>query len=174
MVVPAKFSLRYNRGMPTADNLIEDVTEDGFRVVRENRFDLLLNSYYMIFNQQLFNGSLPQVPVFWAKRITQPNGHGATAVYVPGDAKLKRRYIAIDDTLSGMFPLERLCLLHEMVHVKVGPDCGHGEEFVAEFRRVLDANKWEVMGCIDGPPPDAQNTQQTPETETTAVNPRVE
>jgi hypothetical protein len=95
-MVPSAFSLRYNRGMPTADDdVIEDVSEDGFRIVRENKFDLLLNSYYMIYNQQLFNGSLPQVPVFWAKRITQPNGCGATAVYVPGDAKLKRQYIAI-------------------------------------------------------------------------------
>jgi hypothetical protein len=123
--------------MPTADDVIEDVSEDGFRIVRENKFDLLLNSYYMTYNQQLFNGSLPQVPVFWAKRITQPNGCGASAVYVPGDAKLKCRYIAINHTL-GMSPLERLCLLHEMVHVKVGPDCCHGEEFVVEFRRVLE------------------------------------
>lgn len=66
---------------------------------------------------------------------------------------LKHRYIAIDDTLSGMFPLERLCLLHEMVHVKVGPEFGHGEEFITEFKRVLDANKWEVMGCVDSTPP---------------------
>jgi hypothetical protein len=61
-----------------------------------------------------------------------------------------------------------------MVHVKLGPDCGHGEEFVAEFRRVLDANKWEVMGCTDGSPPNVENTQPTLETETTAVNPRIE
>ncbi len=70
---------------------------------------------------------------------------------------VKHPYIAIDDQLSGMFPLERLCLLHEMVHVRVGPDNGHGQEFIAEFRCVLDANKWEVMGCMDSSP-------QTPKT----------
>jgi hypothetical protein len=113
---------------------------------------MLLNAYYMIYNKQYFDGSLPVIPVCWAKRITLPDGHGANAVYVPGDALLKRHYIAIDDTLSGMFPLERLCLLHEMVHVKVGPESGHDEQFIAEFKRVLDANKWELMGCIDSAP----------------------
>jgi hypothetical protein len=36
--------------------------------------------------------------------------------------------------------------------VKLGPESGHGEDFIAEFKRVLDANKWEVLGCIDAPP----------------------
>jgi hypothetical protein len=39
-----------------------------------------------------------------------------------------------------------------MVHVKLDRVYdGHGEPFINEFRRVLDANKWEVMGCIDEP-----------------------
>jgi hypothetical protein len=95
---------------------------------------------------------VPQLSHVWARMITQPNGHRVNAVYVPGDAAVKRRYIALDDRLAAMFPLERLCLLHEMVHVMVGPECGHGEEFIAEFRRLLDTNKWEVVGCIGGPP----------------------
>ena len=136
----------------TPADLIEDVTEDGFRICRENKRDMLLEAYYMIYNKQCFGGSLPFVPVCWAKSITLPDGHRANAIYLPGDSLVKHRYIAIDDQLSGMFPLERLCLLHEMVHIRVGPDNGHGEEFIAEFRRVLDANKWEVMGCIDSSP----------------------
>ena len=130
-------------------DLVEDVTEDGWRISREDKRDMLLESYYVIYNKQCFNNSLPFVPVCWAKRITHPDGSRANAIFVPGDALLKRPYIAIDDTLSGMFPLERLCLLHEMVHVKLGPECGHGDDFIAEFKRVLDANKWEVMGCAD-------------------------
>jgi hypothetical protein len=133
-------------------DLIEDVTEDGWHISRDDKRDVLLEAYYTIYNTQCFNGSLPFVAVRWAKSIILPDGQRANAVYVPGDALLKRRYIAIDDTLSGMFPLERLCLLHEMVHVKLGPESGHGKDFIAEFRRVLDANKWEVMGCIDAPP----------------------
>jgi hypothetical protein len=130
-------------------DLIEDVTEDGFRICRENKRDMLLETYYMIYNRQCFGGSLPAVSVCWAKCITLPDGQRVSAIYVPGDSLIKRRYIAIDERLAGIVPLEQLCLLHEMVHVKVGPDLGHGEEFINEFRRVLDANKWEVMGCLD-------------------------
>jgi hypothetical protein len=48
-----------------------------------------------------------------------------------------------------MFPLERLCLLHEMVSVGIEPIGGHGEEFITEFKRVLDATGRDVMGCVD-------------------------
>jgi hypothetical protein len=132
-----------------------DLTEDvcnGWRILRENKLPGLLQMYYAMYNKQCFDGSLPFVAVIWAERITQPDGTPANAIYVPGDAALRRRYIAIDGRLSGMFPLERLCLLHEMIHVKLGPESGHGEDFIAEFKRVLDANKWEVMGCIDASP----------------------
>jgi hypothetical protein len=37
------------------------------------------------------------------------------------------------------------------LHVKLGPESGHGEDFVAEFKRVLDANKWEVMDALTLP-----------------------
>lgn len=80
------------------DDLIEDVSENGFRIIRENKRDMLLEAYYTIYNRQCFNSSLPFVPVCWAKRITLPDGDNANAVYVPGDALLKRRYIAIDET----------------------------------------------------------------------------
>jgi hypothetical protein len=134
------------------DELAEDVTEDGWRIFREKGRSALLEMHYTMYNRQCFNGTLPLIAVYWAKRISLPDGGHANSIYVPGDALVRGRYIAIDDTLSGMFPLERLCLLHEMVHVQLGPESGHGEDFIAEFKRVLDANKWEVMGCIDCPP----------------------
>jgi hypothetical protein len=40
-----------------------------------------------------------------------------------------------------------------MVHIKLGPEFGHREEFVAEFRRLFAANKWVLLGCIDSIPP---------------------
>jgi len=73
------------------------------------------------------------VPVCWAKSITSLTDTAANA-FTCRRLLVKHRYIAIDDQLSGMFPLERLCLLHEMVHIKVGPDNGHGEEFITEFK----------------------------------------
>jgi hypothetical protein len=135
----------------SSDDLVEDVTEDGFHIIRETAVDMLLWAYYTHYNQSYFNGSLPSMPLHWAKRIILPDGKHANALYVSEEAPVKRRYIAIDKTLSDMFPLERLCLLHEMVHVKVGPEVGHGEEFITEFKRVLDADKWAVMGCLDAP-----------------------
>jgi hypothetical protein len=78
------------------DDLIEDVTEDGFRILRKSKLSTLLQIHYEIYNKQCFDGQLPTVPVIWAKRITQPDGNRANAVYVSGDAVLRRRYIAID------------------------------------------------------------------------------
>jgi hypothetical protein len=137
--------------------LVEETTQDGYRIVREAQPDLLLGMYYAAYNQACFDGSLPDMPIFWAKVICSPKGNHPVGLYVPEeDAVIKRRYIVVDERLSSMFPLERLILLHEMVHVKLGPDIGHGEEFIAEFKRVLDATRWEEMGCIDSPDLQAQ------------------
>lgn len=132
-------------------NIVEEVTQDGFRILRESAEDMLLWAYYTHYNHMCFSGSLPPVPLYWAKSITLPDGGHANAVYVSEETPdgQKRRYIAVDEKLQSMFPLERLCLLHEMVHLKVP---GHADDFIAEFKRVLDANKWEVMGCIDALP----------------------
>jgi len=134
------------------DDLTEDVTQDGYRIVRKVGQDMNLLAYYTVYNQRCFNGSLPSVPIFWAKSISFPDGSQANALYVSEESPAKR-FIVLNEKLSDMFPLERLCLLHEMVHVKLEPISGHGEEFIAEFKRVLDANQWEVMGCIDSPMP---------------------
>ncbi len=133
--------------MTTTPDPIEDLTEDGFCIRHRNTRDMNLEQYYDIYNRQCFGGNLPFTPILWAESITEKDGNRANAIYVSGDSKLKKRYIAIDERLCGMFPLDRLCLLHEMVHVRLGPDSNHGEDFICEFRRVLDANKWEVMGC---------------------------
>src|ERR1700722_1838008 len=104
-----------------------DLTEDvcnGWRILRENKLPGLLQTYYAMYNKQCFDGSLPFVVVIWAERITQPDVTPANAIYVPGDAVLRRRYIAIDGLLSGMFPLERLCLLHEMIARQTRPRVG--------------------------------------------------
>jgi len=132
----------------TPADLIEDVTEDGCRICRENKRDMLLEQYYMIHNKQCFGGSLPFVPVCWAKSITLPDGHRANAIYLPGDSLVKHRYIAIDDQLSGMFPLERLCLLHEMVHIKVGPDNGHGKNSSPNSGACLTRTSGKLWGAL--------------------------
>jgi hypothetical protein len=158
----------------TGERPIEDVTDDGFRIRRENKRDMMLEFYYLHYNKQYFNGRLPFFPVFWAKSIKLPDGGHANALCVSADSSVKHGYIVIDETLSDMFPLERLCLLHEMVHVSIGPELGHGPEFIAEFKRVLDADKWNVMGCTDPNTPtpvgDDQNIPQSLEGEQFQVN----
>lgn len=134
--------------MATPD-VVEEVTQDGYSIVRETAQDMLLWAYYLHYNQKYFGGSLPSMPIFWAKSICTPDGSHANALYVSEDSPVKRRFIVVDEKLSGMLPLERLCLLHEMVHVKIEPISGDGEEFITEFKRALDADRWEVMGCID-------------------------
>jgi len=127
------------------------VTKDGYRIVREaGPPDFLLCAYYAGYNQRYFDGSLPEMLVFCAKTISLPDGKHPVALYVSEESPVKR-YIVLNEKLKDMFPLERLCLLHEMVHVKIEPISGHGEEFVAEFKRVLYASNWEEMGCIDTP-----------------------
>jgi hypothetical protein len=132
---------------------IEEVTADGWRIVRERGVDMILSAYYMSYNHQLFDKCLPEMDIFWASSIASPDGRHANALYISEESPVKRRYIVLDENLNSMFPLERLCLLHEMVHVRLEPISGHGDEFIAEFKRVLDANRWEVLGCIDEPMP---------------------
>lgn len=132
---------RYNPSMMASspDGLIGEMTQDGCRIVRKPRPDILLLAYYRCYNQQCFDGTFAPVPIFWAKSIFLPCGSRANGLYVYEESPTKR-YIVLDEKLSDMFPLERLCLLHEMVHLKIEPICGHGEEFVGEFKRVLDAS----------------------------------
>ncbi len=130
--------------------LREHVTQDGWHVVYDGRGDMLLWGHYTAYNHTCFDGSLPDLPLVWAKSITSPDGHRAHGLYISEESPVKRRYIAIDEKLSDLFGLERFCILHEMVHAKLDPIEGHGEEFLAELKRVLDAIKWEVL--IGGSP----------------------
>ncbi len=125
--------------------LLEKVTHDGWRIVYDGSLDMLLFGHYMAYNHACFGGSLPDIPLVWAKSISSPDGHHAHGLYVSEESPVKRRFIALDEKLIGMFGLERFCLLHEMVHAKLDPIDGHGEEFLAELKRVLDAIKWEVL-----------------------------
>jgi hypothetical protein len=138
---------------PSPRNLVEEVTQDGWHIVLEPKVDIILMTYYASYNERCFENKLPRMAIFWATSITSPAGDHANALYVSQESPVSRRYIVLDQKLNGMFPLERLCLLHEMVHVKLEPILGHGDEFIAEFKRVLDANRWEVLGCIDEPMP---------------------
>jgi hypothetical protein len=139
------------------EGYIAEVTLDGYRVVHDKNVASIMQIYYASFNKHCFNGELPTVPVCWAKHIQGPGGDFAhvNGVYVHdknAEGKTMRRFIAIDETFAGLPPLDRQILLHEMVHVKLdGIYDGHGEPFINEFRRVLDADKWGVMGCIDAP-----------------------
>jgi hypothetical protein len=132
--------------------LVEDHTEDGRCIVRELGPNFGLQRTYDSFNRQYFSNSLPRIRVFWAKSITYKDHDytsRANGIFVTPDSLIKQPYIAIDEALSNVSPFEYLCLLHEMVHVKLGADIEHGEEFIAELKRVLDANNWGLMGCLD-------------------------
>jgi hypothetical protein len=134
------------------DDFIEETTADGCRIVRATGQDLLLAFYFTHYNKRCFDNTLPDMPVFWAKSISRPDGSHPIALHVPQtESPIRRQYIVLHEKLAGMFPFERLTLLHEMVHAKLGDTVGHGEEFIAEFKRVLDATRWEEMGCIDSP-----------------------
>jgi hypothetical protein len=138
--------------MPEHSNVIADYTEDGRCIVRDVKPNYALQTAYDGFNRQYFNSRLPRIRVYWAKSITyKEHDHTSRAngIFVTPDSLVKHPYIAIDENLSKVSPFEYLCLLHEMVHVTLGADIEHGEEFVAELKRVLDANKWDLMGCLD-------------------------
>jgi hypothetical protein len=123
----------------------EHVTRDGWRIVYDGSLDPLLIRQYVAYNHTCFDGSLPEIPLVWAKSIRSPEGRHAHGLYVSEESPEKRRYIALDEKLSDMFGLERFCLLHEMVHAKLDPIPGHGDEFLSELKRVLDAIHWEVL-----------------------------
>jgi hypothetical protein len=52
--------------------------------------------------------------------------------------------IEIDRTLLGRGRFVRMILLHEMAHVELGPDVGHGRKFVRRLHRLVR------QGAYDG------------------------
>jgi hypothetical protein len=139
------------------DDYIEEVTTDGYNIVRKTGQDLLLAFYFADYNKRCFDNTLPGMPVFWAKSISYTDGSHPIGLHVPDtDSPIRRQYIVVHEKLAGMFPFERLTLLHEMVHANLGNAVGHGEEFIAEFKRVLDATRWAEIGCIDSPSSEVQ------------------
>jgi hypothetical protein len=125
--------------------LLEDETQGGWRIVYDRSRDPDLIRHYMEYDHACFDGSLPDIDLVWAKSIRSPEGQHAHGLYVSEESPERGRYIALDEKLSDMFGLERFCLLHEMVHAKLDPILGHGDEFLSELKRVLDAIHWEVL-----------------------------
>jgi len=111
---------------------------------------MLLTAFYFSYNKKYFDSGLPALNVYWASSIRFPDGHSANALFVPNEmSKDGRPFIVIREELQGLEPLPRQCILHEMVHVKVGGEHGHSKAFIDEFQRVLNLDGWEVMGCTD-------------------------
>jgi hypothetical protein len=132
----------------------EELTIGKARIRRAKGADRTLTMFYFRYNVEYFNGSLPQLRVHWADEI-EFEGDSVHALFVPEEQTPRQEsFIVISSKLKELDPFQYLCLLHEMVHVRLfGSVYGHPREFVEEFKRVLDENRWQVLSSLDEPLP---------------------
>jgi hypothetical protein len=131
----------------------EITTLDGCEIRRDRGYDPFT---YMAYNVKYFGGNLPNLPVYWASKILLPDKHSAIALFIPAKAASDGHpFIVLSEKLRDVSPLDGLSLIHEMVHVKMemmdqtGETSGHPEAFVQELQRVLNLDRWKLMGCDD-------------------------
>lgn len=86
-----------------------------------------LTRWYRTYNEKYFNNELPEdIKLLW-------ESHSEHLGTVRVDEKFE---IRINPVLAIIPPYARLCLLHEMVHVKLWPSIKHGSKFQAEMMRL--------------------------------------
>lgn len=104
-----------------------------------------LTRFYEVYNSIYFNGTLPKIKVYHRK--LKPKTYGWTAF----DVKSRRAvYIGVSETLhrQGWQCTELVTLLHEMVHVSMGPVSekeGHGKEFQKRKRKLIVAGAFDDL-----------------------------
>ena len=104
-----------------------------------------LTRFYEAYNTLYFNGKLPKLKIGYGR--VEPRTYGVTAF----DVKTRRAIcITISQTLhnQGWQCTELVTLLHEMVHVEMGPVSikeGHGKEFQRLKRRLIVAGAFDEL-----------------------------
>src|SRR6267143_4733405 len=121
-----------------------EIIADGGKIIFDDTEDILLVARFQHYNIYLFDGSLPETKIRWAKlqdAIGFCSQHGYLAD--KHDA-LDGPYIFLDqrfrDRSLGM--IADLVLLHEMCHFRVPK---HDAAFVKEFLLALQRSSWEPL-----------------------------
>ena len=103
-----------------------------------------LYRWYLKYNRLYFNGELPvDLLIYWEPSIPTDAGAETCPVYEVAAGKFK---ITMDPGIQALTKYWKICLLHEMYHVKLWakhPKHQHGKLFQEERRRV------EAMGAYD-------------------------
>jgi hypothetical protein len=128
---------------------MEIPTGDGGKITFEDNVDPLLLSTFERLNGQIFDGSLLETEIRWAK-INGPQGCSMYG-YLANEQQLSKPYLFVDERLRdrSLVLLAELTLIHEMCHFKVPT---HNAAFVKEFLRALQRVSWEplVGKCVAG------------------------
>lgn len=124
-------------------------TVDGGKITFEDNVDPLLLSTFERLNDQIFDRSLPETEIRWAK-ISGPLGCSMYG-YLANEQELSKTYLFVDERLRdrSLVLFAELTLIHEMCHFKVPT---HNAAFVKEFLRALQRVSWEplVGRCVTG------------------------
>jgi hypothetical protein len=96
----------------------EELTIGKARIRREKGADGTVTIFYFRYNVEYFNGNLPQLKVHWADEIFE--GDSVHALFVPEEQTPRQEsFIVISSKLKELDSFQHLCLLHEMVHVRL-------------------------------------------------------
>ncbi len=111
------------------------------RLIKPTKVSRYLTRFYEAYNTLYFNGKLPKLKVYYGR--LKRDVYGETAF----NAKNHRAaFITVNQKLhrQGWSCTEHVTLLHEMVHVSIGPTKdSHGKEFQKQKRRLIVAGAFD-------------------------------
>jgi predicted SprT family Zn-dependent metalloprotease len=96
-----------------------------------------ITEVYEEYNRQFFKGRLPKISVTY-RNIKENNAYTLFFASVPVEIVLNR-YLLRSARLS------RIVLVHEMAHISVGIECGHGPKFQKELRRLVKQGAYKGL-----------------------------
>lgn len=113
------------------------------KITFEDKVDSFLLERFDHFNDYVFERSLPDTEIRWAK-LSDAQGFCSMYGYLANHNELLKPYIFVDERLRDrtLALYAELTLLHEMCHFKTPK---HDAAFVKEYLRALQRISWEPL-----------------------------
>ena len=101
---------------------------------------------YLRFNRLYFGDKLPaDILIYWEPNIPVDAAAETCPVYEVAHDKFK---ITMDPAIQDLRKYWKICLLHEMIHVKLwrtNPKHQHGKLFQGELRRIMELGAYKNL-----------------------------
>jgi hypothetical protein len=98
-----------------------------------------LERWYRDYNRKYFSAALPETGAvrMWHAPLRKECGASRYGCVWGFECDAEQWDLHLDDWLKEHEPFAKICLLHEMVHIKLWPFRFHGKKFNAEIERLV-------------------------------------